>query len=693
MKKSTTMLMLLFACLCTKAVAQTTSTDEQLTQLTSLPTLYITTTSGKDPADKVTYLPCTVTLVENGKTAASYTIGKEGIRGRGNSTWSADKKPWRLKFDKGIKFLGDDYAKAKSWTLLANAYDKSLMRNALTWWLGKRVNLEFCPAYKFVDLVLNGTYWGVYQISDQVDVRAKRVDINEDKGWLLEYANAEDKVDEPKIDFGTYGYVQIKNPEFEDDLLTSNQTLANEITSYVNDDFLPKLATSVTGYDYINPREGYRCMVDTASLINWYVATEITANWDGFYSVYMFRDPTATDTKMHFGPLWDEDLAYHNNSETTDRSYFPNNKFYNNLLADCNFSNSTWGGYRKLQPVIKHLWDDPWFAKAVQLRFNKLMDEGLEDYLCNAIETMRTELTDAAAENYNKWNINSDDVGYAIVTSGYTWTNYVDDLKSFVKSRLAFLKTQFSSKNSTNVWITENADFNKDNVSTNQVSIRLDRNTVAGTWNTICLPFGLSKDRAQYLFGSGMVLEEFDNVTTSSDGTVTLNFKVKTSEDMDEHGVKSYIKAGVPYLIKPSIATTEPFGLTSRIVTASTPETVTKTDEAGNSYSFTGTFAATQLTSSDLFVGANNTLLSPSANSGKLKPYRAYITLPTQEATKTIINIDGGVSALSNISVQQPNSASTVYSIDGQRMGNDADKLPKGVYIVNGKKTIKNKQQ
>lgn len=53
------------------------------------------------------------------------------------------------------------------------------MRNAITSFMGEFAGLKFNPAAKFVDLVLNGTYMGNYQISDQVDVRPHRVNIKE----------------------------------------------------------------------------------------------------------------------------------------------------------------------------------------------------------------------------------------------------------------------------------------------------------------------------------------------------------------------------------------------------------------------------------------------------------------------------------------------------------------------------------
>ena len=123
-----TVMMLAVALLMGKA-ATAQAQGTAYAQYTNLPTLYIETTSGADPADKTNYLPCKVTLVDGDKTT-TYTLAKGGVRGRGNSTWSAKKKPWRLKFDSKVALLGKDFAKAKSWTVLANAFDKSLMRNA-----------------------------------------------------------------------------------------------------------------------------------------------------------------------------------------------------------------------------------------------------------------------------------------------------------------------------------------------------------------------------------------------------------------------------------------------------------------------------------------------------------------------------------------------------------------------------------
>ena len=147
-------------------------------QLTNLPTVYIKTANGAAVTTKKTFVNATWTMVDGDETE---TITGMKIRCRGNSTFSgagATKKAYRIKFDKNVSLLGDKGVADKNWVLMANHYDKSLIRNALTTdIMGRFVGMEFNPGARFVDVVLNGTYIGNYQITDHPDVESGRLDI------------------------------------------------------------------------------------------------------------------------------------------------------------------------------------------------------------------------------------------------------------------------------------------------------------------------------------------------------------------------------------------------------------------------------------------------------------------------------------------------------------------------------------
>ena len=395
---------------------------------TNLPCIYINTEGNKAISSTETYSYATMVYVDENDGQTTYDSLQ--IRGRGNSTWGLRKKPYRIKFHEKEKFLGKGYAKAKSWTLLANAADKTMMRNALTSAMGQFLGMAFNPAAKFVDLVLNDVYLGTYQVSDQVEVRAHRVDIVEQDyplpddaditgGYLLE---VDGFADGNCFKTSTYGVsVRIHNPD-EDEIVSRQQTY---ITDYVNQ-FERALASS----SYADAKKGYRQFVDSTSLANWYLATEVSANVDGFYSTYFYKQQA--DSLLYWGPLWDYDIAY-NNDNRTDRG---TSNTTNQLMADVAYSGS--------KAWINRMWTDPWFANLVYRRYQQALADGLVDYMHQTIDSLQTLLDASQQLNYRKWGISTRMYHETVLYSSYQ--QYVADLKQFVTDHTAYLSKVFASK-------------------------------------------------------------------------------------------------------------------------------------------------------------------------------------------------------------------------------------------------------
>ena len=108
------------------------------------------------------------------KTAGSYDM--EYIRGRGNSTWTVSKKPYKIKLDKKADLFG--MGKNKHWVLIANYYDNSLVRNRLTYYLGRKLGMEYTPECVPVDVIMNHEYLGSYLLCEQIRLDENRVDEN-----------------------------------------------------------------------------------------------------------------------------------------------------------------------------------------------------------------------------------------------------------------------------------------------------------------------------------------------------------------------------------------------------------------------------------------------------------------------------------------------------------------------------------
>ncbi|MBP5355300.1 MAG: CotH kinase family protein [Prevotella sp.] len=408
-------------CLLTAATAPVRS--QQYQQLTDVPTIYIETENRKDITSKEDYILCTLAYVDKGEITV---FDSTQIRGRGNSTWwNSEKKSYRVKFAKKQRLLGNDFANAKSWTLLANHGDKTMIRNALTYDLGKFMGMPFCPAAKFVDLYLNGAYCGTFQISDQVQVHKKRVDISEENGWLLEVAN-ENSREDPYITSSRYGIIyNVKNPD--DEFLTVNKRIA--IGQWIS-----RFEEAVASADFMDPIKGYRGLIDEQDFVNWYVGAEITGNIDALYSIYMYKD--VDEEKMLFGPLWDLDLGYDNSSE---RSLLTNMEAYLGL----------WN--RPFEKILQRIWKDPWFAKACNDRLQELVDNGLQQYLIQHIDSLRDAIFQTQAQNYRKWRIDQQVYDWEKHNYYNNYDSYISDLKSFIAIHIPYLQQAFAERLTTGV--------------------------------------------------------------------------------------------------------------------------------------------------------------------------------------------------------------------------------------------------
>lgn len=100
------------------------------------------------------------------------------IKLRGKSTVIIPtKKPYRIKFAKKQKILGFE-GKFKNWALMANAFDRSLLRNALAYKISELIGFEYTPRCVPVDLILNGIFRGSYYICDIIEIGKNRVDMD-----------------------------------------------------------------------------------------------------------------------------------------------------------------------------------------------------------------------------------------------------------------------------------------------------------------------------------------------------------------------------------------------------------------------------------------------------------------------------------------------------------------------------------
>lgn len=274
--------------------------DARLCQLTNLPTVVINTEGGKEITSKTDYVNANVYIISEGGTKLLSTA-LTGVRGRGNASWDFPKKPYRIKFAEKQNPLGAP-ATDKSWTLINNYGDKTLMRNILAFEVSRRVGMVYTPFCAPVDLVLNGEYEGCYQLCDQVEVGENRVPAKD--GYFIEIDAYAAK--EQVYFYSSRGIpVTVKYPK--DDKITAAQK------TYIQN-FFGQMETAVFSSNYKDVTSGYRKYLHLDSFLRNFIVGEFCGNTDTYWSVNMYKD--AGSGPFYTGPVWDYDLSFENDNRT-----------------------------------------------------------------------------------------------------------------------------------------------------------------------------------------------------------------------------------------------------------------------------------------------------------------------------------------------------------------------------------------
>lgn len=527
-------------------------------QLTDVPTIYITLPGiGDTPLSDYLYKTVTngvedapyraakIQVVSNDATSANHIepfieeSDKLQMKVRGNSTAkvSNGKKPYRLKFAKDEKDaegnliashkhdLGLGYKK-RNWTLLANAFDHSMIRNAISYHICKEVGLPFAAGYRFIDLVINDEYRGTYQVSDHLEVDKKRINIDEDTGWYVEFQGRGDMLDYPNIQSTGY-LMNVKNPDT--DGLTEEETtsLLNVIKDWFDDKWKP----SLDGYnvDASDVDEGWRAYNDEQTLMDFLIATDITGDYDGLMTVKAYRD---LDTKLFWGPVWDKDLAIGNYDNSNDEK----------LVMDI-------GNASSISSYVQNIMKDPLFTKKIAEKMKTLYDGRLYDRLCQNIDDIVEGVKQTWLLNQEKWG----DASLGMETQ-YNLGNldtYVANIKEWLKKRIKFVNDQYTSiankyaTKSTEGFTYDTSKYNYENGIFGNTGKILDvtmtnRSFTANAYNSLCVPFSITAEQMEATFGEGYELRELTDI--SNDGS-TLYFTIPAD---------NAVVAARPYIVKPT---------------------------------------------------------------------------------------------------------------------------------------------
>lgn len=369
----------------------------EVTNFTGLPVLFIYTDNKEPIASKDNYVNGTIFF--DGAGEFENLTAPMRIKGRGNSTWSMPKKPYRIKFDEKQSMAG--FPANKDWVLLANYADKTSLRTEVAFNISRNTSLEYTPRTQHVEVFINDVYNGTYVLTEQLKIGKDRINVTDD-GYLLEVDQLS-KLDEGDVYFTTDRILlNIKDPDVE---------LNSERYNWIRD-FVIAAENALYGVNFKDPQNGYAKYIDVGSFVDWYLVNEITKNNDAkfFSSCYMNITPGG---KLKMGPVWDYDIALGNVN-------------YNNNYDPTGFwiKNSKW---------ISRLFEDPAFVELVKERYNNLRGIILNNIIAE-LNQDASYLSWSMIENNNKWG--------TLYT--YTWPN--DAIWGSYNNEIQYLKTWLSQR-------------------------------------------------------------------------------------------------------------------------------------------------------------------------------------------------------------------------------------------------------
>ena len=412
--------------------------------------------------DRYERITARMKIIHNGEGQLNYadtvahpgqTIDYEGfvaLRYRGSSSFNAsDKKPYSFRpldkpleeggVKKKVNILG--MGKDNNWALLAPYNDKSMMRDLLAFEVS-RPWMEYTPQGRYCELFLDGTYYGVFILTEVVSKGKHRIDLPDPGesgdsitgGYIMEVNRTEDEVTytsnyHPVSSQGVrymdqYIHIQYKSPDYEE--LTSDQV------NYINGR-IDQMEQSLWNYKPSGNAD-YEQYIDVTNFVDYQLAMELGHNVDAYrLSGKFFKRRDSVDARFKM-VVWDMNLAYGNSDYykgwRTDTWMYQNN----NVMHEEGDPQLIPFWWYKLNTI-------PAYTQALKTRWAQYRRSNLrEERLMATVDSLANVLISNGAEYRNsqawpRWG-------------EYVWPNYfiandyleeVDYLKEWITTRINWM--------------------------------------------------------------------------------------------------------------------------------------------------------------------------------------------------------------------------------------------------------------
>ncbi len=337
------------------------------------------------------------------------------VKVRGNWTLDYPKKSIRIKFEEKQSMLSLNGAqKFKNWVLLAEWKDLSMLNSAVALYLARNIlNTEdcYCTDYRFVELYINGDYWGVYLLAEQQEAKAGRVNlpqpeegsVDKQTGYFFEYDAY--YLEEAALPAGNpvmevyhtgflgeqYGYTITSDisDERQTRFLRSQLQRIYEIcySAVAKGQYYAfnEERTAIVPIEGVSVKETVGQVIDLPSLVDMYILHEIVCNPDvGWSSFYFSLDMGPEGNRLlTFEAPWDFDSAF-------------------GIRSGYESAVGLYAAYAG-NPWLALFAEQPWFTGMVRERWEDIRASGIPERALQLAETLTVTYRTYFERNYERW--------------------------------------------------------------------------------------------------------------------------------------------------------------------------------------------------------------------------------------------------------------------------------------------------
>lgn len=332
------------------------------------------------------------------------------------------------------------------WVLNASYNDRSFMRDFLAQMIAGRLGVLNSKT-KFIELIINDEYRGVYLLMEKIKQGKNRVPISD----LYPTENAGDdvtggyllKIDKssgsPSANFKsnyTSGILGTQKCEFQIEypkygIITQQQFI------YIRD-YIQTWERKLMTEDMNDSKASFREMMDMPSFVNYFILNETVRNVDGYrLSSYLYKDKESLGGKIKMGPAWDFNIAFGNADYLNG---WMTNGFVYKAMENDGGKNDAW----QVPFWWNKLVQDASFRKAVATRWKEVRKTFLNtNSLFASIDSAQVVLKEPLIRNFQKFPL----MGRKIWPNYYvgsTLTDEVNWLKNWIQGRLTWLDAQLA---------------------------------------------------------------------------------------------------------------------------------------------------------------------------------------------------------------------------------------------------------